>query len=186
MEITGYIIVALAISSVSFSAGLNSSIFRCIEWPETIRTAFFFTLLNSAMTGLGWLIGHAIKGLSPSLAIPLALLMIIFIGSRMMLEIRRKSAEHRILISKDIRIMLAFSLMISINSFLIGLGLGLLSWNILYMLLMLSGAVFFMTIAGIRAGKYGAMNMGRNVEFSGGLVLIIVSVYIFLLYFKIF
>jgi manganese efflux pump family protein len=179
------IIFAFLLSSIPFSVAVNSSVYRCIQWKESLRIAFYFALFQVAMVAVGWLIGHNIKGLFHDLNIPVAILIILFIGSRIFADARRLKKESRTIAVENMRILIGFAFVISINTALLSMGLGILYPDILILEGFVFVVVFLMTIAGVQAGKRGLLNLGRLAETVGGTGLILMGVIIALQYLKI-
>jgi putative Mn2+ efflux pump MntP len=173
------------LSLVPFSVALSSSVYRCIQWKEALRIAFFFAIFQVMMMAIGWTIGYSIKGLFHDLKIPVAVMIIIFIAVRMFADSRRLSRENRTMAVESRRILVGFSFVISINTALLSMGLGILYQDILILAGFVFGIVFLMTIAGVQAGKRGMMNLGRTAETIGGICLILIGAIIILQYLKI-
>jgi len=186
MTLLPIITFSLILSLVPFSVALSSSVYRCIDWKESFRIAIVFTLFQTVMLAVGWSIGFGIKGLLHDMAVPVATVIMFFIGTRMFLDSRRLGRESRTMAVKNNRILLGFALVISINTALLSMGLGLLYADILSLAGFVFLIVFFMTLLGIQAGKRGMMNLGRTAETISGIGLIIISIIIILQYFKIF
>jgi putative Mn2+ efflux pump MntP len=180
------IILSLLISLVPFSVALTSSVYRCIRWKEALRIALVFALFEAVMVAIGWIIGFSIKGFFHDLKIPVAVVIIIFIGIRMFADSRRLSSAQRTMAVESRRILMGFAFVISINTALLGMGLGILYNEILILAGFVFGMVFLLTIAGVHTGKRGMTNLGRTAEMVGGAGLILISVIIILQYLKIF
>jgi manganese efflux pump family protein len=185
MNLLPLLIFSLLISTVPFSVALNSSIYRCIQWKEALRTAFFFALFQVVMVAIGWVIGYNIKALFQDLRIPVAGAIIIFTAARLFADSRRPSRENRTLAVESLRILTGLGFVISINTTFLSIGLGILYLDILVLCGLVFGIVFLMTIAGVYAGKRGMMNLGRTAETIGSAGLFLMSAIIILQYLKI-
>jgi putative Mn2+ efflux pump MntP len=170
---------------VPFSVALSSSIYRCIQWKEALRIAFFFALFQIVMVAIGWIIGYNVKGLFHDLEIPVAVVIIIVVGARMLADSRRLNKDNRIMAVESRRILMGFAFVISINAAILGMGLGILYRDILVLAGLIFGMIFLMTIAGVQAGKKGMMNLGRTAETIGGTGLFLMGAIIILQYLKI-
>jgi manganese efflux pump family protein len=185
MALLPLIIFSFLLSVVPFSVALSSSVYRCIQWKEALRIAFFFALFQVVMMAIGWIIGYNIKSLFHDLKIPVAVVIIILIGARMLADTRRLSRENRTMAVEGRRILMGFAFVISINATLLGMGLGILYRDILTLGGSVFVIVFLMTIAGIQAGKRGMMNLGRTAETTSGIGLFLMGAIIILHYLKI-
>jgi manganese efflux pump family protein len=186
MSLLPLIIFSIIISLLPFSVALSSSVYRCILWKEALRIALTFAFFQAAMLALGWLIGFGIKGLLHSLAVPVGVLIILFIGLKIFLDAVRLGREHRTMAVENRSILLGFAFVISINTALLGMGLGIIYKDILVLSGLVFAATVLMSIIGVQAGKKGMMNLGRIAESIAGGSLIIISVIIVLQYLKIF
>ena len=175
MELTAIIIIAFSLSASCFSVALNSSVYRCIEWGETFRMAFIFAVAQSLMMGLGWLIGSAIAGWLSDMAFPIAIMILFFIGARIFLESRRGNPVQRIIPEDNFRWMAGYAFLVGINTFLSGIGLGILTGMIWHSIIILAGGAILLTILGIRLGKTGAIRSSRFTEALAGIALILLA-----------
>jgi manganese efflux pump family protein len=185
MNLLVLLFLSLLLSFAPFSVALSSSIYRCIVWKEALRIAVVFALFQAVMMAIGWVIGFGIKGLLFDMAVPIAVLIILFIGFRMFMDSRRLGRENRTMVVEDRRILLGFALVISINTALLGMGLGILFREILALAGFIFIMVFLMTLLGVQLGKRGMMNLGRTAEMFGGIGLFIIGVIVILQYLKI-
>jgi putative Mn2+ efflux pump MntP len=185
MTLLPLIIFTFILSLVPFSVALSSSVYRCIQWKEALRIALFFALFQAAMLAIGWVIGYSVKGLFHDMKIPVAVVIIIFIGVRMLADSRRLGRENRTMAVESMRILMGFAFVISINTALLSMGLGILYQEVLILAGLIFGFVFLMTIAGVQAGKRGMMILGRTAETIGGICLFLIGAIIILQYLEI-
>jgi manganese efflux pump family protein len=185
MTLLPLIVFSFILSLVPFSVALSSSVYRCIQWKEAIRIAFFFAVFQVIMMSIGWIIGYNIKGLFHDLKIPVAVVIIIFIGARMFADSRRLSRENRTMAVESMRILMGFAFVISINTALLIMGIGILYHDVFILAGFIFGIVFLMTILGVQAGKRGMLNLGRTAEAVGGVSLFLISAIIILQYLEI-
>jgi len=180
------VFITFLVSLVPFSVALNTSVYRCVVVKEALKIAVVFALFQVAMLALGWVIGFGIKGLLQSMAFPVAAMVVFFIGARIFLDSRRFGREQRTMAVEDNRILLGFAFVTSINTALLGMGLGIVYKEILMLCGFLFAMVFLVTVIGIRLGKRGMISLGRSAELLGGTGLIMVSIVMVLQYLKIF
>ena len=186
MNILAYIVITFLLSLVPFSVALSSSVYRCIVWKEAFRIGLVFALVQAIMIILGWLIGFAVKGMLYSMATPVAAFIIFLVGARIFLDAVRLGREQRTMAVENNRILLGFAFVTSINTLLLGMGMGIIYKEPLVIAGLMAGMVFFLTIIGIQAGKRGMMNLGRTAESLSGAGLVMISIVIVLQYLKIF
>jgi putative Mn2+ efflux pump MntP len=186
MSLLPLLFIAFLLSLVPFSVALSSSVYRCIVWKEALRIALAFAFFETVFMAVGWVIGFSIKGFFLDLKIPVAVMIIFFIGARMFADARRPGNAHRTMAVESRRILMGFAFVISINTALLGMGLGIIYRDILILSGFVFLMIFIMTIAGVQAGKRGMMNLGRIAETIGSAGLVVISVIIILQYLKIF
>ena len=185
MALLSLLIFSLLLSLVPFSVAVSSSVYRCIVWKEALRIALVFALFQAGMIAIGWVIGFGIKNLLYSMAVPVAVMIMFFIGFRMFMDSFRLGRENRTMAVESKRILLGFAFVISINTALLGMGLGIIYSDVLYLAGFLFAITFIMTILGIQAGKRAMMNLGKLSEMLGGVGLAVISLVILLQYLKI-
>lgn len=185
MEIAGITLIALSLSTVAFSVALGSSVYRCIEWGETFRMALVFALIHPLMAGLGWLIGRALSGWLSDMAYPVAVMIILLIGLRLLSDTRRRNPALRVILADDMKWLTGFAFLTGINFFLTGISLGMLTEKIFYILGLAAATVFLGVIAGVRLGKTGFLRSGLKTEAGGGVMLMVLSIIILLQYLNI-
>lgn len=175
LELIAIIIIALSLSTSCFAVALNSSVYRCIEWGETLRMAFIFAFAQALMLGLGWLIGDAIAGWLRDMAFPMAIMILFFIGARLFMESRRKNPEHRIILADNMRWLTGFAFLTGINTFLTGISLGILTDQIWHIVFILAAIVWPITILGVRLGKNSVIRSVQTAEAFAGIALVLVA-----------
>jgi putative Mn2+ efflux pump MntP len=169
---------------VPFSVALSSSVYRCIEWKETVKISLIFAIAHALMALMGWAIGYSIKGLFYDMKFPVALMIMLFIAFRLFMDSRRKNRQLRIVIDDETRLQLSFGLVTSINTALLSIGIGMLYTGLLPLTGIVFGGVFIFSILGVRIGKLGVMNLGWIAELVGASGLFIVTVILLLQYLK--
>lgn len=182
MELVAIILIMLGLSNSSFSVALNSSIYRCIEWAETFRIAVVFAFFQGAMLGLGWLIGNAMDNWFKDMSFPVAILILFFIGGRLILESRSIDPERRIIIADDFKWLAGFAFLTSINTFLTGISLGILTGRISTALAVLFIMIFLVVILGTRLGKRSSFGLSRIAGLAGGIILVLVAAMVLIQY----
>jgi putative Mn2+ efflux pump MntP len=175
---------AFVISMVPFSVALSSSIYRCIEWKESLLMAFMFAVIHGVMAMVGWGLGYATRGWLTSMGTPVAITIMLFIALRYFIDARRKGREARTITVKNMKILLGFATVTAINTLLLGIGLGILYSGWLDFIGVVFAVVFLVTRFGILAGKRGWMNLGRTAETVGSLLLFGITIAILLQYLK--
>ena len=175
-----FIAFALIISAVPFSVALSSSVYRCIEWKEALRIALVFALFHAVMAAVGWGVGYGIKGWLSNMAVPVALFIVLFMALRYFVDARRKGREARTMAVENMRILLGFAMVTSINTLLVCIAMGILYTGWLDFAGIVAAIVFLVTRLAVLAGKQGWTNLGRLVETAASLLLFGIGVFILL------
>lgn len=168
-----------------FHIALRSSIFRCIQVNESLVIPASFALFQVVMTAMGWTIGNALTGWLGKIAPTVAILVFLLVGTRMMLEARKVPDEQRTMAVNHFKVLMGFSLISSINSFLAGISLGILQTNLRLLSAIVIVSALVTTYTGIRLGKIGFLKAGRIAETVGGIGLILVGIVVLLQFLKI-
>jgi putative Mn2+ efflux pump MntP len=184
LEITAYLLQALALAMVPFSVALYSSAYRCIEINESFEIGIFFSFFQGGLLLLGWLTGYALAGYFSSLAFPVASMIFLFIGIKLFSESRKPVPEKRTYPARNFRLLTGFSVAISINAFLVGIGNGLVESNWMIMTVSLVFMTYFFSLLGVRIGKKGRFNTARNSEIAGGVIMLAMSAFMIVQYIK--
>lgn len=177
LEITGYALQSIALAMVPLSVALHSSAYRCIDMGESFEIGIFFSFFQGSLLFLGWLTGYALSGYFNALAYPIATMIFLFIGLKLFSESRKPIPQKRTYPSRDIRTLAVFSLAISINAFLVGVGAGLIKTNWVLLVAILVLVSYVATLLGIRMGKKGRYRAARNAEISGGLIMLLMAIF---------
>ncbi len=186
METLGFVLLAFALSMVSFSVAVNSSIFRCVKTNEGLGISISFALFQAGMIAVGWLLGRAIGSLLDQMQSSIAIFLIIIIGFRMILDSRRVLLEVRTIRYKNFSLLLGYSFLVSVNALMIGMSLGMILESIFLPAVYLFGMTLIVTFIGLKAGRAGMVNLSRHAEMAGGILLIVVGVTLVLQLLKIF
>jgi len=136
----------------------------------------FISVFKAGLILLGWLIGIALNQYLINLIYPISILILAFIGFRMITDSKKYSPEHRTYTNKDLRSLSGFSLALGINSFLAGVGIGLIKLDIWLLTAILVFVSFLIIQIGIRLGKYGRYRFGMQAEVLGGILILVLAV----------
>lgn len=168
-----------------FHIALRSSIFRCIQVAESLVLPASFSLFQVVMMAMGWTIGHALAGWLGKVAPTVAILVFLLVGIRMILEARRVPDEQRTMAVNNFKVLMGFSLISSISSFLVGISMGIMETNIKLLSAIIVVSALLVTYLAIRLGKIGFLKVGRYAETAGGIAIMLVGLVVLLQFLKI-
>lgn len=176
------IAIALGLSFDTFAVSLSLGVVRNkILFYQAARVAALLALVQGGLTVLGFFLGSIISSLLKATDHWIALLLLSFLGVKMVLEGLKKKGNETV--SRDFSnnlVLLSIALGTSIDAFAVGI-----SFAILYVQIWVAGALigmvtFLASMAAIRIGKSAGERFGSKVEIFGGMILIAIGIKIFL------
>lgn len=185
MSLHGIIITAIGLSMISFSLAFISSFFKCQDFPGTMKISFTLASFQGAMFTLGWLLSLSFRGWLNQMSWPLVIFIMVMLGLKMVLISRKAQSPERTLDLSHIRILIGASFASSINAFIIGMTLGLISLDLIPALPIIAIASFVFSILGIILGRVsGNVKYGQVAESIGGFLIIFMGIMLLFEYVK--
>ncbi|MDO9545313.1 MAG: manganese efflux pump MntP family protein [Pelolinea sp.] len=171
------IAVGLAVDCFTVSLCIGSSP-RPLTFRSVFRVSFHFGLFQGGMAFLGWLLGTSLVQLLANVDHWIALLLLAWVGGRMILEgvsaqreLPEESCEDRTRGSS----LVMLSIATSIDSLGVGLSLAFMDANITSASLLIGIISLILSIAGLFGGRRIGQRFGKRAGVIGGLVLIIIG-----------
>jgi putative Mn2+ efflux pump MntP len=178
------LVMALGLAMDCFAVSLGIGASPKPATPRAIfRLSFHFGLFQAGMTLLGWLLGSTVVNLIGGFDHWVAMLLLAWVGGRMVLEGFSDHEEKLVEEYNDPTrgsSLIMLSVATSIDALGVGLSLALLKLNIIAASLTIGAVSLILTIAGLLGGNRLSRRFGRRVEVLGGLVLIAIGVRIVL------
>ncbi len=172
----------LAMDCFAVSLGIGASPSPCT--PRSIaRLSFHFGLFQGGMTLLGWLLGSTVVNLIAGFDHWIAMLLLAWVGGRMVLEGPSKHQEKPVEECSDPTrgsSLVMLSIATSIDALGVGLSLALLKVNVISASLLIGAVSLVVSVIGLLGGSRLSRRFGKSVEVLGGLVLIAIGVRIVL------
>ncbi len=162
--------------AVSLTYGVGS-----ISLRKFLPIAAVMSVAQGLMPLLGWLIGSAFSLLLQNIAHWIALLLLVFIGMRMVYEAWKRK-DDRVFNINSFSVLVLLAIATSIDALIVGIGFGLLQINIILACLIIGLVTFVASLIGGFLGNRGGKYLGNTAELLGGLVLIALGIKIFLEY----
>jgi len=172
-----FIAVALAVDAfaVALVSGVSLPEITC---RHTFRLCWHFGLFQAMMNVLGWLIGLSFRTLIESVDHWIAFALLLFVGSRMIIEaVREEQGEGKTDPTRGrTMVMLAFAT--SIDALAVGLSFSILNISIWLPALIIGLTALLFTAGGLHLGRAlkNSAKIGAGVEIFGGLVLIVIGI----------
>lgn len=176
MEILTIIVIGIGLSFDSFAVSLSSGMIdkKIVFW-NACKIAFFLALFQGAFPVIGWLIGSYIEKSAEQADHWIAFGLLAIVGGKMIWEQFQKEEEVKPKNPLKMSVLIGMSIATSIDAFVVGIGFGLLSLNILVAALIIGAITFIASMTGIFLGKKAAGKLGSYANLIGGVILIIIG-----------
>jgi len=174
MDWLSLLAIAVALAMDAFAVALAAgSIIRPLSFRPCFRLAFHFGLFQALMPIVGWLAGLTIQSFVNSWSHWIALVLLSYIGGRMIYQALYGDEEERKAMDPSRGMtMVALSVATSIDALAVGISLAMLNVVVWFPALVIGLVAAFFTILGLVFGSRIGAIWGRRVEVFGGLVLI--------------
>jgi manganese efflux pump family protein len=173
--------IALGLSFDTFAVSLSLGVVRSkILFWQAAEIATLLALFQGGLTILGYFLGSIISNALKATDHWVALLLLSFLGVKMIIEGRKKSDEN---VPKDFNnrlVLLTIALGTSIDAFAVGISFAILFVRIWKAGILIGIVTFLASMTAIRIGKSAGERLGNKVETIGGLILIGIGIKIFL------
>ncbi len=184
MEWYTLLLVALGLSMDAFAVSVsNGMCYGNVHKKQVVLTAFTFGAFQAAMPAIGYFIGKTVSGLISFLDHWIALLILGFIGAKMIFEAvkelryPRKTPECK---RFTLKILLFQGVATSIDALAVGISFAVISANIVTAALFIGCITFVCCLFGAFLGKKFGLLLRQKAEIFGGAVLVLIGVKIFL------
>jgi len=181
MDYLTIIAIALGLSFDTFAVSLSYGVIRNgIIFRQATRVAVVLALFQGGLTIAGYFLGSIISGRIKAMDHWVALLLLGFLGIKMIIEGLKKSGDAE---TKDFSrtiILLTIALGTSIDAFAVGISFALLDVKIWEAGVLIGAITFLASMTAIRIGKSAGERLGNKVEIFGGIILIAIGLKIFL------
>jgi manganese efflux pump family protein len=174
--------IALGLSFDTFAVSLSLGVVRnkIIFW-QAAEIATLLALFQGGLTILGYFLGSFISGVLKATDHWVALLLLSFLGVKMIIEGKKKSEDQSVLKDFNSRlVLLTIALGTSIDAFAVGISFAILYVQIWKAGILIGIVTFLASMTAIRIGKSAAERLGNKVEIIGGLILIAIGLKIFM------
>jgi manganese efflux pump family protein len=169
--------LAMDAFAVSICAGTNE--FTKGMRP-TFRLSFHFGLFQFLMPVFGWLLGSGIQKYIEAYDHWVVLSLLSFVGIRMIVSGFDKDADvKKGDMSKGMNLVIV-SVATSLDALAIGISFAMLNTSIWYPSLIIGLVTASLSILGVQVGNKLGTKFGKKMEILGGIILIIIGIYIFI------
>lgn len=173
MEWYSMVFVAVGLAMDAFAVSLGIGTGGTAKTARSVfRISFHMGFFQGFMTFLGWLAGSSIAGLISSFDHWIALVLLTFVGVRMIRS--GLSSESELQKNDPSRggTMLMLCIATSIDAMAVGLSMAFLDITILTPSLVIGIITLGLSLVGLMAGKHLGERFGKRMEILGGIILI--------------
>lgn len=180
MDLLTITAVALGLSFDTFAVSLSFGVVKNkILFRQAVRVALVFAVFQAGFLVAGYFLGSVISDLVKAADHWIALILLAFLGIRMIVEgVRRKEGDEVRDYTKTLTLV-ATAIGTSIDAFAIGISFAFLDMRIWLSGVIIGAVTFIASMTAIRIGKSAGPRLGQKVEIAGGLILIAIGVKIF-------
>jgi putative Mn2+ efflux pump MntP len=173
--------IALGLCFDTFAVSLSCGVIQHkIIFRQALRVAVTFSLFQGGFTVIGYFLGSVVSGLLKTFDHWIALILLSFLGVKMIIGGLRKEEQKEMIDFTSSRILLALAMGTSIDAFAVGISFALLEVRIWISGIIIGAVTFLASMTAIRIGKSTGERLGQKVEIAGGIILIAIGIKIFL------
>lgn len=163
--------LAMDAFAVSISAGTSGTV---KELRSSVRLSFHLGLFQFLMPVIGWFLGSSVQAYVESIDHWVALLLLSYIGIKMIIESMKNGDVQRSDPTKGSNLVI-LSVATSIDALAVGFSLALLGVDIWYPGVIIGIITAVLSFTGIKLGARLGKTFGKRMEFVGGIILIAIG-----------
>jgi putative Mn2+ efflux pump MntP len=177
MEFFTVILIAVALSMDSFAVSVTGGfILNDVKPKQAAKIAIFLAFFQGIMPFFGWLLGISVASKIQKYDHWIALLLLSFVGGRMILESFKVSCEdyeYNPLCNNKLTYL---GIATSIDALIIGANLAFLNISILFSCVIISLITFIFSFSGVYIGSKIGAKYNLKAELIGGIILILIGI----------
>ena len=180
MNIFALILLAFAMSTDAFAAAISKGV--KIQKPQlgyALKLGLTFGLIEAATPIIGWLLGKSASTYVEAWDHWIALTLLVGLGLHMIYESFNSHEEETPSQKQSFALIILTAFGTSIDAMAVGVGLAFIDVNIGIAAALIGIATFTMVTIGVMLGSALGSMIGRRAETFGGVILILVGLWIF-------
>lgn len=175
MNFITLLLIAVGLSFDSFAVSVSCGlILTDIKFKQALRFSLPLTLFQAFMPVIGWYAGLMIKDYITEIDHWIAFILLSAIGVKMIIE-SGKPCNERNINPLNVWINLGMALATSIDALIVGISFALIELNIYTAVFTIALITFAAVMLGLFFGKRIGKKFGKKMEFTGGIMLILIG-----------
>ena len=176
MSFPEILIIAVGLAMDAFAVSIGAGTLTSMRGIRSkVRLAFHFGMFQFLMPVIGWFLGNTVQSYVEMYDHWIAMILLSYIGIKMIYESFGKSGETKQDPSKG-RNLIILSVATSIDALAVGFTLAMLNVSIWYPCIIIGIVTGILSIIGIQLGARLGIRFGKTMELLGGLVLIAIGI----------
>ena len=181
MDFISIFAIAIGLSFDTFAVSLSCGVVQYkILFRQAIIIAMVLAFFQAGLAVAGYFLGSVISGLIKAADHWIALVLLLILGIKMIVEGLQKENKTEIIDFRKPIILLTLALGTSIDAFAVGISFAILDVKIWTSGIIIGLVTFMASMIAIRTGKSAGEKLGQRVLIAGGLILIAIGIKIFL------
>ena len=169
-------VIALALAMDCFTIAIsNSSVSGLVKPGIPLKVAIAFAFAHMVFVMAGYWLANAIRHMFEGMEALMAFAVLGIIGSKMILEARRRHPKSKVFDINQIRIIVFLSLATAMDAFLAGLAIGFARMSFYVSVILITFTVFVLTLAGMAGGSRLGMDFARRTAYFGGIFMMMAA-----------
>ena len=177
METLIVLLIALGLAMDCFAIAIsNSSISGEVKPGVPLKLAIAFAFAHLVLIFAGHRLGGLLQPMFGGMEQFVAIFILLFIGSKMIMDARRRKPQSRVFDINEARVMVILSIASGMDALLAGLALGMTGIGIYLAGILVTVSVFIFTIAGMAGGKNFGLPYARTIAVIGGVLVLMAAI----------
>lgn len=177
-------LLAVGLSMDAFAVSVtNGMCYRINPLKNAFSSGLAFGLFQGLMPLIGYVAGHTFSGVIESVDHWIALVLLAFIGGKMIWEALgelRSPGDRPHIRAFSVRTLAVQAIATSIDALAVGVGLGVMQVDVYVAVSVIAAVTFFCSFGGVLLGKVVGNALKGKAELLGGAILIFIGARIFL------
>jgi len=177
MQVIIWILLGFSLSADAFAVAITSGCaVKKFNFRYALKIALFFGLFQGLMPFIGWVVGNSIKNFILKIDHWIAFGLLFLIGCKMIYEsksLNQRECEPKLLSNRRLFFL---AIATSIDALAVGFTFSLLTYNIIFPVLIIGSITFLVSFTGVFIGNKGNILFGNKLEIIAGVILILIGI----------